>query len=275
MSRFAQPICRWLLSLPLLVGCGQNAYTLSGQNPVLLGQQQTIALRNNELQARANSLDQNNQQLQASLAQKQQKVQILADQLTAVQDQLRSVTSQLTQARRDNQDLEQRTKAMAASVSRRGGAKIQANNSLTRDLAIVHLPDIEVRQDGDVVRIELPGEKLFFAGSATLAPGAAQLIDSVAADVLRNYPRQRIGIEGHTDSDRISSREYPSNHHLSIARATAVYNELTGRLRFSPRQLFVIGHGSNHPVVSNASPAGKARNRRVELVIYPETYGPN
>ncbi len=272
MSCFARPICRWLLSLPLLVGCGQNAYTLSGQNPALLGQQQTIALRNNELQSRANSLDQNNQQLQASLAQKQQKVQILTDQLAAVQDQLRSVTSQLAQTRNDNQDLEQRTKAMAASVTRRGGVKIRANNSLTRDLAVIHLPGIEVRQDGDVVRIELPGERLFSAGSATLVPGAAQLIDNVAADVMRNYPRQRIGVEGHTDSDRITSREYPSNHHLSIARATAVYNELTGRLRFSSRQLFVIGHGSNHPIVSNASPAGKARNRRVELVIYPETY---
>ena len=103
-------------------------------------------------------------------------------------------------------------------------------------------------------------------------PGAAQLIDSVAADILRNYPRQRIGVEGHTDGDPSTSREYPSNHHLSIARATTVYNELTGRLRFSPKQLFVIGHGSNHPIVSNATPAGKARNRRVELVIYPETY---
>ena len=39
----------------------------------------------------------------------------------------------------------------------------------------------------------------------------------------------------------------------------------------SPDQLFVVGHGPNHPVVSNASDAGQARNRRIELVIYPET----
>ena len=38
----------------------------------------------------------------------------------------------------------------------------------------------------------------------------------------------------------------------------------------APNQLFVIGHGGNHPVVSNASDAGKARNRRIEFVVYPE-----
>ena len=39
-----------------------------------------------------------------------------------------------------------------------------------------------------------------------------------------------------------------------------------------PQQLFLVAHGSNHPVVSNASLQGKARNRRVELVVYPEQW---
>ena len=275
MSHSALSHYWWFAVLPMLVGCGQNAYSLSAQNPALVGQQQAIALRNNELQSRTTALDRNNQELQSLLAQSNQKVQILNDQIAAVQDQLRSANQQLTQTQSENQGLQQRTQAMAASVRRRGGAKIQANNSLTRNLVVIHLPGIEVRQDGDVVRVELPGEKLFTGGSATLAPGALQLIDSVAADVLRNYPKQRIGIEGHTDSDRIISQEYPSNHHLSVARATAVYTEMAGRLRVPPQQLFVIGHGSNHPVASNATSTGKARNRRVELVIYPETYGHN
>ena len=53
----------------------------------------------------------------------------------------------------------------------------------------------------------------------------------------------------------------------------AVYEELTSRMRMRPDQLFVVGHGSNHPVVSNATAEGKQRNRRVELVIYPERRG--
>ncbi len=50
----------------------------------------------------------------------------------------------------------------------------------------------------------------------------------------------------------------------------AVYEVLTGSMRLRAEQLFVVGHGSNHPVVSNATPEGKQRNRRVELVVYPE-----
>ena len=50
----------------------------------------------------------------------------------------------------------------------------------------------------------------------------------------------------------------------------ALYDYLATRTRLKPQQLFVVGHGANHPVVSNGTPAGKDRNRRVELVIYPE-----
>ena len=51
----------------------------------------------------------------------------------------------------------------------------------------------------------------------------------------------------------------------------AVYDGLTRIGGMPPRQLFVVGHGGSHPVVSNATDAGRARNRRIEVVIYPET----
>ena len=65
-------------------------------------------------------------------------------------------------------------------------------------------------------------------------------------------------------------RPFPSNHHLSAAQALSVYNSLMQRGTIAAQQLFVIGHGANHPVVSNATDAGRARNRRVEFVVYPE-----
>ena len=57
-----------------------------------------------------------------------------------------------------------------------------------------------------------------------------------------------------------------------MARSAAVFDYLTTRGRMRPQELFLVGHGSNHPVVSNASAAGKARNRRVELVVYPDQW---
>ena len=111
---------------------------------------------------------------------------------------------------------------------------------------------------------------MFEAGNARLLPQASSFIDQVATEVARAYPYQIIGVEGHTDSDPIASGKWASNHQLSVARAMAVYDYLVGRGRLFPGQLFVVGHGANHPVVSNGTAAGKERNRRVELVIYPE-----
>jgi outer membrane protein OmpA-like peptidoglycan-associated protein len=53
-----------------------------------------------------------------------------------------------------------------------------------------------------------------------------------------------------------------------------VFEYLVARTTIRPNQLFVVGHGSNHPVVSNATTPGKLRNRRVELAIYPDRIGP-
>jgi len=98
------------------------------------------------------------------------------------------------------------------------------------------------------------------------------LLQTVAADLRRNFPDHIIGIEAHTDDTPTHSQQFPSNHHLSAAQSLTVYNTLIQRGTLPERQLFVIGHGANHPVVSNATPTGKARNRRVELVVYPERF---
>jgi flagellar motor protein MotB len=253
-----------------IAGCGQNVMTLSRQNQTLAQQQQVVAQQNQELQRKADKLGSDNQELTSLLAQSRQQIQLLKDESTAVREQLRATNRQLADIRNQNKGLERHTEALAASVQRRAQATIHANNSLVGDLTVINLPGVEVRQDGDVVRIELPGGKLFHPGSAVLQPGATQFIDGVMADVLRSYPGQIIGIEGHTDADRIQTPQFPSNHHLSIARASTVYDHIVRRFQVSPRQFFLAGHGANHPVVSNATDSGKARNRRVEIVIYPE-----
>jgi flagellar motor protein MotB len=261
-----------LVSLVALAGCGQNAYTLSSQNQAMSAQQQTLAQRSQELQNRASKLDRDNQELEGLLAQSRQQIQLLKDELVVVRDQLRSTNEQLASLRTEKQGIEQHAKALTASVQRQAGATIRPNNSLVGKLTAIHLPGVEVRQDGDVIRVELPGEKLFHPGSATLAPGATQMIDGVMADLVRNYPNQIVGIEGHTDSDPIATQQFPSNHHLSTARAMTVYDHLVKQFNTPSGQLFVVGHGANHPVVSNATSTGKTRNRRVELVVYPETF---
>lgn len=262
-----------LLGAVALAGCANNPVAMQQQIAGLKQQQEALAQQARDLQSRASTLDQDNQELETLLAQSQQQARIYEDQSRALREQLASTNSQLADARQQSKESEAKSKTWEASLKRRGGAQIRANNSLSSALPSLNIAGVEARQDGDVVRIELPGNRLFVQGSARLLPDASRMIDDVAEAITRQYPGQLIGVEGHTDSDPIQAGQWANNHQLSVARAVAVYDQLTQRSGIRPEQLFVVGHGANQPVVSNATPAGKERNRRVELVVYPEQAG--
>jgi flagellar motor protein MotB len=255
------------------VGCADNALVLKGQVQSMQQQQLALSRQSQEMQDRAAALDRDNQEATAMLAQSKQRSQVLEDQLSALREQLSTVTTQLAQARQEKQSTDTKVQALTASMQRRAGMTITPNNSLLQTMPVIGIPDVHVRRDGDVIRVELPGGKLFDSASARLKPGAAQMVTSVALELLRVYPDQILGVEGHTDSDQVLGGQYRNNHELSVARAVVVQDVLVNQARVAPAQVFVVGHGPNHPVVSNATAAGKERNRRVELVIYPEKVG--
>jgi len=269
MPRFA-----WAAFLcVLLAGCAGDPLVMKGQLGKLQEQQVAMSKQNQMLQDRATALDRINQDLEARLAQSQQQSKIIEDQLTALRDQLKGVTAQLAQAKADKGSGDKRIEALNASLRRQGGVSIAPNNSFLQTLPVLDLPQGHIRRDGDVIRIALPGNQLFEPNGTRLRPNAVALIAAAGNELLRLYPEQNIGVEGYSDSDPVAGGTWRSNHELSVARAMAVYEVLTARTRLSPTQLFVAGHGPNHPMVSNGAPEGKEINRRVELVVYPEKKG--
>jgi chemotaxis protein MotB len=273
-SRLAAMLPTMLLMLAA-AGCSQVGGAPGGQQTAAVTlspeQQQAIAMQTQQYQQRAAALDRDNQELQSLLAQSKQQAQLMEEQVQATQMQLRDTTSQLAALQTNNQQMQSRTAAMAASIRTQSQAEIRSNNSMLRNLTITNLPGVQVRQDGDVIRVELPSDQLFNPGTAQLKYGAEETLRSVGADLLRNYPQQMVGIEGHSDNSTVASGQLSSAQHLTVAQATTVYDALVRTSGMSANQLFVVGHGANHPVVSNATDAGRARNRRIELVIYPET----
>jgi flagellar motor protein MotB len=259
-----------LLGLSGLAGCADNPLVLQGKLNQFEQQQVALTRQQEQLQARSAALDQNNQELEALVAQSRQQADLLEKQLQATREQLRSATAQLAEVREERQSADNQVKALQASLRQRGSVLITPNTSGLSELPQIGLPGVEVRRDGEVIRVELSGARMFESGDARLRPGAEETLAGVAAELARLYPRQIIGVEGHTDTDPVVGGGWRSNHQLSTARAMAVYDVLASRTALEPRQLFVVGHGPNHPVVSNASDAGKQRNRRVELVVYPE-----
>jgi len=270
MLRFALALWSWMGIALILAGCANNPMVLQGKVSQLEQQQAAAGRQYQQLQDRATALDRDNQEMGTLLAQARQQAKVSEDQLAALRDQLRSVTAQFAQARTEKESNDKRVQTLTASMQRQGGVSINPNNSFLQTLPAINIPGVFVRRDGDVIRLELPGNSLFESASSRLRPGAANLIVDVAAELVRTYPDQIVGLEGHTDNDPIVGTQGRSNHALSVERAMVVYDVLVNRTRLQGNQLFVVGHGANHPIVSNATPEGKQRNRRVELVVYPE-----
>jgi chemotaxis protein MotB len=86
------------------------------------------------------------------------------------------------------------------------------------------------------------------------------------AAVLRPLPND-IRIEGHTDNVPIAGSGFPSNWHLSVARATNTAFYLMDKEGLPPERVTVVGYAEYHPIASNETPAGRTNNRRVDIVI--------
>jgi flagellar motor protein MotB len=278
MSRAkANATCLWLVACLCAIGCQQGPFqptaAQTGSSSVFQQQAQTLTSQVQDLNRRVSQLDLNNADLHRQLAQAQQQQQkerqSAQEQVALLQKQLGETAAKLKDTQVARQEADKQVSALQASTRLRGGAAITANNSVRQSLATVSIPGLDIRQDGEVIRIEIPGDKLFLPGTAQLQTDGYRILDEVAAAIQRSYARQRIVVEGHTD-DSVSANPTAA-HTLTNAQAQAVFQQLVQRGRLPPRQLSVLAMGDNHPLVSNGTPTGKSKNRRIELVVYPDT----
>ncbi len=124
---------------------------------------------------------------------------------------------------------------------------------------------IEVGAVRDGIVISLAGNVLFDSGKADLRPDGLALLDLLAAH-LRRLPNE-VRVEGHTDDTPIATPLYPSNWELSAARATVVARYLVERGGVPPQRISAAAYGPYRPAASNAAREGRARNRRVDIVV--------
>jgi outer membrane protein OmpA-like peptidoglycan-associated protein len=130
------------------------------------------------------------------------------------------------------------------------------------------IPGFDVSRSGDRLIVAIPNTILFDFDSYDLRYEARRDLEQVA-DILVRYPYTTITVAGHTDS--IGDGHY--NQRLSEYRAQSVTNYLISRGVQSYR-ISAVGYGETRPIASNATEAGRQRNRRVELDIRPDSqYG--
>jgi chemotaxis protein MotB len=129
----------------------------------------------------------------------------------------------------------------------------------------------KIDQRGLVVRL-LTDKVLFRSGQATLEPEGVPLIGEIAKLLSASDIVNPVRVEGNTDDVAIHSARFPSNWELSTARADAVLEVLLAQ-GVAPTRLSATGYGDVNPIASNATAAGRARNRRVDIVILRRSFG--
>jgi OOP family OmpA-OmpF porin len=120
-----------------------------------------------------------------------------------------------------------------------------------------------LRQGNDVI-IRLLGLN-FAVGSAKIPEGGSELLAGLKT-AIRLFPNAGVTVAGHTDSFGSDS----GNFELSKRRAESVRRYLIDNTRVSPSQISAVGYGETKPVASNQTPEGRARNRRIDIVILPD-----
>jgi len=131
--------------------------------------------------------------------------------------------------------------------------------------------DVRLSQAGGRIKVDLVDKILFDVGDASVTGRGAEVLSRVGT-VLAAVENKKIQVSGHTDdlpiSDRLRDR-YPSNWELAAARASNVVRFLEEKGIVPGRRLVVAAYGPWEPISSNRTAAGRARNRRIEIVLTP------
>jgi chemotaxis protein MotB len=137
-------------------------------------------------------------------------------------------------------------------------------DNLAKDAGLQGKVNVTIRRRGLV--IQLLTDKVFFSsGDATLHPEAHKLVSKIGA-IVRDERSHPVVVEGYTDSQPISTSRYQSNWDLSGARAAAVVNDFA-KVGVLSARMSLQGFGSQVPVDSNSTAEGRAKNRRVEVIL--------
>jgi len=219
------------------------------------------------------------QQLSAS-QEESKKLQEQNDALNASRETLENENRQINVARSDieisQRSLETDNAQLAGEKNRLAGEVGQLQRELsTRDRLIASLRQ-EV-SEGKVRIAELEGQLsvtfveslLFASGSAEITKEGKAVLDRVA-EVINQRTDKNVSVEGHADAKLITERlkgRYATNWELSADRASRVARYLTEKKGVNPDRVSATGFSRYHPIASNDTKEGRAKNRRVEILL--------
>jgi len=185
----------------------------------------------------------------------------LAADLAAAKQRIADLEKQLA-------DCEARVAALQSQLSQSKGSLAKAEKDLLKALQPeISKGTVSVSQSGDTLTINLASSLLFDSGQDQLKAGGTDALKRVGG-VLKDFSEKQVHVAGYTDNVAIKGalqKKFPSNKELSDARANSAAQALKDGGVSS--NLSAAGHGDSNPIASNNTPAGRAKNRRVEVIV--------
>ena len=175
------------------------------------------------------------------------------------QDLIASLTNQITDLQKQKEQVSQNSKSL--------------ENEMRSEL---ESKDVTISKLQGKLTVNIMDRVLFDSGEAVLKPDGEAVMRKIAS-LLAEHPQLMINVVGHTDDVPIrpsAHSRFASNWELSTARALAAVHFLTEKAGVDPRRVGAVGYGEFRPVADNATPEGRAKNRRIAVTILPDEFNP-
>jgi len=261
---------------------------LQGMKEALDKQVVSLQEERNELEKARTELKLKNLSLEREVARLKEDNAELEKILRAKEDALSKnivgLRNQISELEKENEGLQQRVDTLqseAEALERQRQEEMKEMKTTYEDLlegmkAEIEKGQITITQLKGKLKVNMLDEILFDSGKTTIKPEGIEVLERVG-EILLNVKDRAINVEGYTDNVPIGpelARRYPTNWELSAARATNVARYLQEKTGIDPTLLSATGYGEYHPVDSNETEEGRARNRRIEIVLVPTEITP-
>ena len=217
----------------------------------------------------ASEVEGNNQDLSATGSVDENGENDMSDSTESVaEDSSESIPEGTTEAS-DSEQQDMSEKDLKAELEEKGLKQSEEMYDEISEMTESYKIDDRVVMDynSQYVSLDLNGAILFDEGKAVIRDDVNVFMQKIAT-IMSRYKECVIEIEGHTDNIPISTANFESNRHLSVARAIEVYNYVMGQANLIDENIKVAGYGESRPIASNETEEGRAKNRRVSIKIY-------
>jgi chemotaxis protein MotB len=190
----------------------------------------------------------------------------LQNEYASVQNDLKVITSQ---SKMTIADQAKRLKSLQDMIQSQKDVMSKLKNSITDALLNYKTDELTINIKDGKVYVSLEEKLLFKSGSDVVDLKGKEALKSLAK-VLNSTNNITVLVEGHTDNVPIKTKLFEDNWDLSAARATSIVRLLTKEDQFDSNRITASGRGQYHPVKTNETIAGRASNRRTEIILSPD-----